>query len=288
MTAKIIDGKQIAIDIKNKIRENVQNLSSKGSLGCKKPGLAVILVGNNPSSEIYVKNKEKSAIEVGFNSFVKQMPENTTKQELLDVIEELNSNPEVNGILLQLPLPKHLKERDFLDKILPEKDADGFNSCNLGKLFKNETPNAIPCTPKGIMKLLEGVKIEGKIACVVGRSNIVGKPVSSLLLAKNATVINAHSKTKNLAEITKTADILISATGKKGLITKDMVKKGAIVIDVGIIRDEDSRLKGDVDFEGVKEVASLITPVPGGVGPMTIAMLLENTFELFKTQKGIK
>lgn len=280
--AIIIDGKKCANEILNNIKEKVSKLDTK-------PGLAVILAGNNPASSIYVKNKEKQAQNAGFNSIVHKLPENTTKKELLNLIDNLNNDKNIDGILLQLPLPKHLKAYDFLDKIDPKKDVDGFHPINAGKLLLNETPYAVPCTPKGIIRLLEtyNIEIEGKNAVVIGRSNIVGKPLSMLLLNKNATVTIAHSKTKNLSEITKNADILISATGIKNMVTQDMVKNGACVIDVGIIRDNEGKLRGDVDFEAVKNIAGFITPVPGGVGPMTIAMLMENTYNLHLL-KGIK
>ncbi|MDO5436831.1 MAG: bifunctional 5,10-methylenetetrahydrofolate dehydrogenase/5,10-methenyltetrahydrofolate cyclohydrolase [bacterium] len=280
---KIINGKEIAQNILDNLKIKIQKLD-------KKPSLAVIIVGENPASKIYVKNKAKKALEVGFNSILKELKEDTSKEELLSVIENLNNDPDITGILLQLPLPSHLDERDFLDKIDPKKDVDGFSAYNAGKLFKGEKPFAIPCTPKGIIKLLEekNVEIEGKVAVVIGRSNIVGKPVASLLLNKNATVIQAHSKTENLKEITKQADILISATGKKGLITEDMIKENSVLIDVGIIRNDEGKLFGDIDFNGAYKKASLITPVPGGVGPMTIASLMENTYELHLLQEGLK
>lgn len=281
--AIILDGKQTAKKITDELKLKVQNLD-------KKPSLAVIMAGNNPASEIYVKNKEKKALEIGFNSIIKKTDENITKEELLKIIKELNEDDNINAILLQLPLPKHLNEKDFLDKIDPKKDVDGFCSYNLGKLLKNDSPYAIPCTPKGIIRLLDeyNIDVEGKIALVIGRSNIVGKPVSILLLNRNSTVIMTHTKTKNLENLTKTADILICAAGKKEMIKKEMIKENAVIIDVGITRDNDGKLKGDVDFNDVKEKASYITPVPGGIGPMTIAMLMENTYELYKIQKGIK
>lgn len=281
--AIILDGKQTAKKITDELKLKVQNLD-------KKPSLAVIMAGNNPASEVYVKNKEKKALEIGFNSIIKKTDENITKEELLKIIKELNEDDNINAILLQLPLPKHLNEKDFLDKIDPKKDVDGFCSYNLGKLLKNDSPYAIPCTPKGIVRLLDeyNIDIEGKIALVIGRSNIVGKPVSILLLNRNSTVIMTHTKTKNLENLTKTADILICAAGKKEMIKKEMIKENAVIIDVGITRDNDGKLKGDVDFNDVKEKASYITPVPGGIGPMTIAMLMENTYELYKIQKGIK
>lgn len=273
--AQIMDGKALSNKILNDIKEKTRLLKTK-------PGLCVILVGNNPASQIYVKNKEKQAQNAGFNSTVYKLSENTGKDELLNLINSLNSDDAVDGILLQLPLPKHLNPYDFLDKIDPKKDVDGFHPINAGKLMLNENPYSIPCTPKGILALLDEykIRIEGANAVVLGRSNIVGKPLAQLLLNKNATVTMAHSKTKNLSEITKQADILISATGCPDIITKDMVKEGAVVIDVGIIRDDNGKLRGDVDFNNVKEIAGFITPVPGGVGPMTIASLIQNTYNL--------
>lgn len=281
--AEIINGKEIAESILNNIKKEVENFDVK-------PTLAVIIVGNDPASKVYVKNKIKKSEFLGFNSILKELPEDIQKEELLDVIKNLNNDKNVNGILLQLPLPKGLDEKDFLDEISPIKDVDGFTTYNSGKLFKGEKPYSIACTPKGIIKLLEtkNINLEGKVAVVVGRSNIVGKPVANLLLQKNATVIQAHSKTKNLPEILKLADIIISATGKEEFIKGDMVKEGAIIIDVGITRNKNGKLTGDVDFESVYNKVSYITPVPGGVGPMTIATLMENTLELYKLQKGIK
>ncbi len=273
--AQILDGKALS----NKIIENIRE---KTLLLDKKPGLGVILVGENPASKVYVKNKEKQALNAGFNSVVYKLPENISKDDLLKLIDELNNDEGTNGILLQLPLPKHLNPYDFLDKINPKKDVDGFHPVNAGKLMLNEKPYAVPCTPKGIITLLDeyNIKLEGANAVIIGRSNIVGKPLSMLLLNRNATVTVVHSKTKNLSEITKNADILISATGRADMVTGNMVKKGAVVIDVGIIRDENGKLRGDVDFDSVKEIAGFITPVPGGVGPMTIAALIQNTYEL--------
>lgn len=281
--AEIINGKEIAENILNNIKKEVENFDVK-------PTLAVIIVGNDPASKVYVKNKIKKSEFLGFNSILKELPEDIQKEELLDVIKNLNNDKNVNGILLQLPLPKGLDEKDFLDEISPIKDVDGFTTYNSGKLFKGEKPYSIACTPKGIIKLLEtkNINLEGKVAVVVGRSNIVGKPVANLLLQKNATVIQAHSKTKNLPEILKLADIIISATGKEEFIKGDMVKEGAIIIDVGITRNKNGKLTGDVDFESVYNKVSYITPVPGGVGPMTIATLMENTLELYKLQKGTK
>ena len=281
--AEIINGKEIAENILNNIKKEVESYDVK-------PTLAVIIVGNDPASKVYVKNKIKKSEFLGFNSILKELPENTTKEELLDVIKNLNEDKNVNGILLQLPLPKGLNEKDFLDEISPIKDVDGFTTYNSGKLFKGEKPYAVACTPKGIIKLLEtkNINLEGKLAVVIGRSNIVGKPIAALLLQKNATVIQAHSKTKNLPEILKLADVIISATGKEEFIKGDMVKEGAVIIDVGITRNKNGKLTGDVDFESVNKKVSYITPVPGGVGPMTIASLMENTLELYKLQKGFK
>lgn len=281
--AEIINGKEIAENILNNIKKEVESYDVK-------PTLAVIIVGNDPASKVYVKNKIKKSEFLGFNSILKELPENTTKEELLDVIKNLNEDKNVNGILLQLPLPKGLNEKDFLDEISPIKDVDGFTTYNSGKLFKGEKPYAVACTPKGIIKLLEtkNINLEGKLAVVIGRSNIVGKPIAALLLQKNATVIQAHSKTKNLPEILKLADVIISATGKEEFIKGDMVKEGAVIIDVGITRNKNGKLTGDVDFESVNKKVSYITPVPGGVGPMTIATLMENTLELYKLQKGLK
>lgn len=279
----IINGKEIAQNLIDNLKKEVEKLDTK-------PTLAVIIVGSNPASKIYVKNKTKKAQEVGFNSILKELDENITKEELLTVIEKLNNDDSVNGILLQLPLPNHLDEKDFLDKISPLKDVDGFNTYNAGKLTKGEIPYAIPCTPKGIITLLElnNIEIEGKIAVVIGRSNIVGKPIANLLLRKNATVIQAHSKTKNLKEITLMADILVSATGQAEFIKGDMIKENAVVIDVGIVKNDNGKLKGDILFNEAINKASFITPVPGGVGPMTIATLMENTLKLYLLQKGIK
>lgn len=281
--AEIINGKEIAENILNNIKKEAESYDVK-------PTLAVIIVGNDPASKVYVKNKIKKSEFLGFNSILKELPENTTKEELLDVIKNLNNDKNVNGILLQLPLPKGLDEKDFLDEISPIKDVDGFTTYNSGKLFKGEKPYAVACTPKGIIKLLEtkNINLEGKLAVVIGRSNIVGKPIAALLLQKNATVIQAHSKTKNLPEILKLADVIISATGKEEFIKGDMVKEGAVIIDVGITRNKNGKLTGDVDFESVNKKVSYITPVPGGVGPMTIASLMENTLELYKLQKGLK
>jgi len=277
---EIIDGKKVSEELLGEIKLKVEAAEVKYG---KKPALTVILVGDNPASKVYVGSKEKKALEIGFNSTVVRLSAETTAEELSAKIKELNENDSVDAILLQLPLPKGLNGDEFVGKISPEKDVDGFHPQNLGKLMTNTNPSAVACTPLGVIKLLEkyDVEVEGKNCVVVGRSNIVGKPLAQLLLNLNGTVIMAHSKTKNLPEVTRQADILISAVGRKNLITKDMVKQGAVVVDVGILKDENGKLFGDVDFENVKEVASLITPVPGGVGPMTIACLMSNTLDLF-------
>ncbi len=279
MTAKLIDGKKIAEKLRNELKKKVSKLKEK-------PGLAVVLVGDNPASQVYVNMKEKKCKEIGFYFKKILLPENTSEEKLLQVIDELNQDNKIHGMLVQLPLPEHIDKNLIIDAILPHKDADGFNPINMGNMLIGNNI-IVPATPKGIIKLIEstGVKLEGKHAVVVGRSNIVGKPISILLQQKNCTVTMCHSKTKPLAEYTKKADILVLAIGKARAITKDMVKKGAIVIDVGTNKVYD-KLVGDVDEE-VKKVAGYITPVPGGVGPMTIACLLENTLECMELQKGL-
>ena len=246
-----------------------------------KPSLAVILAGDDPSSKIYVNNKKKCAEKLGINSIIINYPSTVTENELLEKIQELNNDKNINAILVQLPLPVHIDKFKIIDAITPEKDVDGLTTYNSGKLFSGEKPYVYPCTPKGILLLLDeyGIEIEGKHAVVIGRSNLVGKPVAQMLLNKNATVTQCHSKTKNLSDITKTADILISAVGKK-VVGENMLKSNCVVIDVGIFRDENGNLSGDVDFETVSKTASYITPVPGGVGPMTIASLMLNTVKL--------
>lgn len=277
--AEIIDGKTLRNRILEGLKAEVKNLE-------KKPFLAVIIVGNDPASKIYVSNKKKTALELGFQSVVIEMPENTQEKVLLEKIEELNKNKEVNAILVQLPLPAHISTERVIETVSPQKDVDCFHPFNTGKIAQNARPFVYPCTPKGIIRLLEEYKIPvaGKNAVVIGRSNIVGRPVAAMLTNLDATVTICHSKTQNLSEITKNADILISAAGSRGLVTADMVKDGAAVFDVGMNRDENGKLAGDVDFEAVKEKASFITPVPGGVGPMTICTLMTNTFELFRRQ----
>lgn len=275
----IIDGKKVSSHIKDNIAAEVKMLKNKTG---KTPGLAVVLVGDDPASAVYVKNKNKTCKNIGFQSFEHILPENTSEDKLLNLINELNNDDQVNGILVQLPLPSHISSKTILVSINPQKDVDGFHLENVGRLV---TGNALfkPCTPAGIIKLLDEYKIEieGKNAVIIGRSNIVGKPVSFLLLERNATVTICHSRTKDLPSITRSADILIAAIGKPNFVSLDMVKNNAVVIDVGINR-LDGKLVGDVDFASVSKQASLITPVPGGVGPMTIAMLMENTLQAFK------
>ena len=277
--AEIIDGKALRNRILEGLKAEVKNLD-------KKPFLAVIIVGNDPASKIYVSNMNKTALELGFQSVVIEMPENTPEKVLLEKIEELNKNKEVNAILVQLPLPAHISTERVIETVSPQKDVSRFHQYNTGNIAQNARPFVYPCTPKGIIRLLEEYKIPvaGKNAVVIGRSNIVGRPVAAMLTNLDATVTICHSKTQNLSEITKNADILISAAGSRGLVTADMVKDGAAVFDVGMNRDENGKLAGDVDFEAVKEKASFITPVPGGVGPMTICTLMTNTFELFRRQ----
>jgi len=275
MTAKIIDGKEIAKKIREEIKKEVDKLG-------KTPGLAVVLVGENPASQVYVNMKEKDSKEVGFYSEKHVLKSDTEFGELIALVNQLNNDPKIHGMLVQLPLPDSLEDQLVIDAIRPEKDSDGFHPINMGNLMIG-LPGSVPCTPKGIITLIEstGESIEGKHAVVVGRSNIVGKPIAMLLLQKNATVTICHSRTKDLAKITKDADILVAAVGRPNFITADMIKKDSIVIDVGINR-VDGKLVGDVEFESAKKVAGHITPVPGGVGPMTRACLLQNTLEQMK------
>lgn len=277
----ILDGKSLA----DKITQNLKNEVSKLD---KKPKLAVILVGDNSASEIYVRNKEKRAVEIGFESLVLPLPKDISEENLLEHIYILNEDENINAILIQLPLPAHLNKQRIMEAIEPIKDVDGFTSYNFGRLALGYKPYSYPCTPKGIIRLLDeyNIEIEGKNALVIGRSIIVGKPVSLLLQSRNATVTTAHSKTKNLKELASKADIIVSAVGKPRFITADYVKENAIIVDVGINRTENG-LCGDVDFVNVKEKTSFITPVPKGVGPMTIAMLMENTLELYKIQQEL-
>lgn len=274
--AEIIDGKKL----RDKILDNLK-LKLDGFE--KKPKLVVILVGDNPASKIYVNNKKKMAERVGIISEVINYPSSISEKELLVKIEELNKDETVTAILVQLPLPEHISKENVMNTIVPEKDVDGFTPYNFGKLFSGEEPMVYPCTPKGILLLLDeyGISLDGRHVVIVGRSNIVGRPLSQMILNRNATVTVCHSHTKNLSEITKTADVLISAVGKN-IIEGKMIKSGCVVIDVGIFKDENGKTRGDVDFENVSKSASYITPVPGGVGPMTIASLMLNTVELFE------
>ena len=251
-----------------------------------RPGLAVILVGDDPASAIYVKNKKKGCEELGFLSREYRLPAETSEEELLSLIDQLNEDGEIHGILVQLPVPKHIDDKKVIARIAPAKDVDAFGYENVGRIMTGDF-DFVPCTPAGIMELIaeSDVEVEGKTCVVIGRSNIVGKPMSMLLLHKNGTVTTCHSRTKNIAEITKTADILVAAVGRANFVTADMVKPGAVVIDVGMNRLSDGRLVGDVDFENVEKIAGAITPVPGGVGPMTIAMLMKNTFTAAKNSK---
>ena len=272
--AIIIDGKEVAKEKREQIKKRVKELKMKG----KSVGLAVIIVGENPASRVYVNNKKKGCLEVGIESYEYALPESTTEKELKALVEKLNNDDRVNGILCQLPLPKHINEDAVINTISPEKDVDAFHPENVGHIMIGDY-TFLPCTPAGIMEMLKfyNISVSGKKCVVIGRSNIVGKPMAMLLLKENGTVEICHSKTENLKEETLSADILVAAVGKTRFVTEDMVKQGAVVIDVGMNRDEEGKLCGDVDFVNVEKKASYITPVPGGVGPMTITMLLENT-----------
>ena len=280
--AKIIDGKQISLDIKNELKEKVAKYKEQGI----EITLAVVKVGNDPASAVYVRNKEKACEYVGINSKTLALPEETTEEELLNVVKKLNEDKNVNGILVQLPLPKHIDESKVLLTIDSTKDVDGFHPVNVGKMVIGED-TFLPCTPAGIIEMIKrtDIDIEGKECVVIGRSNIVGKPMAMLMLKENATVTIAHSRTKDLKEVTKRADIIVAAIGKAKFVTADYVKEGAGVIDVGMDRDENGKLCGDVDFESVSKVASAITPVPGGVGPMTVTMLLVNCLRSVELNK---
>ncbi len=280
--AKIIDGKQISLDIKNELKEKIARYKEQGI----EITLAVVKVGNDPASAVYVRNKEKACEYVGINSKTLALPEETTEEELLNVVKELNEDKNVNGILVQLPLPKHIDESKVLLTIDSTKDVDGFHPVNVGKMVIGED-TFLPCTPAGIIEMIKrtDIDIEGKECVVIGRSNIVGKPMAMLMLKENATVTIAHSRTKDLKEVTKRADIIVAAIGKAKFVTADYVKEGAVVIDVGMDRDENGKLCGDVDFESVSKVASAITPVPGGVGPMTVTMLLVNCLRSVELNK---
>lgn len=274
--SELIDGKLVSESVRDEISQHVEKLGKETGII---PGLAAVLVGDNPASEIYVRNKRKACEKVGIYSEEHKLASKTTEEELLKLVEQLNNNPKIHGILVQLPLPDHINESTILRAVSPLKDVDGFHPYNVGLLVEGN-PRFVSCTPGGIMKMLDyyNIEIQGKQAVIVGRSNIVGKPVSMLLLHRHATVTICHSRTKPLSEVTRRADILVAAIGRANFITGDMVKQGAVVIDVGINRKDDGKLTGDVDFEAVREKASYITPVPGGVGPMTIAMLLYNTY----------
>ncbi|EMF9990971.1 bifunctional methylenetetrahydrofolate dehydrogenase/methenyltetrahydrofolate cyclohydrolase FolD [Listeria monocytogenes] len=276
---EIIDGKKLAKEIQEKVTREVAELVKEG----KQPGLAVVLVGDNQASRTYVRNKQKRTEEAGMKSVLIELPENVTEEKLLSVVEELNEDKTIHGILVQLPLPEHISEEKVIDTISFNKDVDGFHPVNVGNLFIGKD-SFVPCTPAGIIELIKstGTQIEGKRAVVIGRSNIVGKPVAQLLLNENATVTIAHSRTKDLPQVAKEADILVVATGLAKFVKKDYIKPGAIVIDVGMDRDENNKLCGDVDFDDVVQEAGFITPVPGGVGPMTITMLLANTLKAAK------
>ncbi|MCD7727969.1 MAG: bifunctional methylenetetrahydrofolate dehydrogenase/methenyltetrahydrofolate cyclohydrolase FolD [Ruminococcus sp.] len=281
---KIIDGKLISKAVKDDVARETAELKKSGIT----PGLAVIIVGENPASQIYVRNKQRACEEVGFESFKYELPEQTSQEELLELVNKLNKDDKVNGILCQLPLPGHIDESVVINNILPKKDVDAFHPENVGKIMIGDY-SFLPCTPAGVMELIAstGVDIKGKECVVVGRSNIVGKPMAMLLLHKSGTVTICHSKTKDLKSECLRADILVAAVGVRKLITGDMVKEGAVLIDVGMNRDENGKLCGDIDFESCKDKASYITPVPGGVGPMTIAMLMRNTLTAAKEQNGI-
>lgn len=284
MTARLLEGKVFAAKLKEEAGKKAQELKAKYGIT---PGLAVIIVGENPASQVYARNKHKACTELGFYSEGVELPATTTREELLAEIQRLNNDKKIHGILVQLPLPKELQpyESEVLEAINPLKDVDGFHPVNVGRLVTGQKA-LVPCTPHGCLRMLElaEIPVEGANAVIIGRSNIVGKPMLHLLLGKNATVTICHSRTKNLAEITRQADILVAAVGKAGFVTADMVKPGAAVIDVGINRIAPKKLVGDVDFEAVKEVAGAITPVPGGVGLLTIAMLMQNTVEAARLQ----
>lgn len=282
--AIIIDGKKVSAQVKEQVRIETEELVKKGI----KPGLAVIIVGDDPASRVYVNNKKKACEKVGFLSKEFALPATTTQEELLALVNELNEDKEINGILCQLPLPKGLDEKAVIEAISPLKDVDAFHASNVGKIMIGDY-DFLPCTPAGVMEMLHSynIPVEGKECVVIGRSNIVGKPMAMLLLHENGTVTITHSHTKNLKEVTKRADILVAAIGKPKFVTADMVKEGAVVIDVGMDRDENGKLCGDVDFENVKEKCSAITPVPGGVGPMTIAVLMKNTLKACKIQNNL-
>ncbi|HCV1407625.1 TPA: bifunctional methylenetetrahydrofolate dehydrogenase/methenyltetrahydrofolate cyclohydrolase FolD [Staphylococcus aureus] len=284
MVAKILDGKQIAKDYRQGLQNQVEALKEKGFT----PKLSVILVGNDGASQSYVSSKKKAAEKIGMISEIVHLEETATEEEVLNELNRLNNDDSVSGILVQVPLPKQVSEQKILEAINPDKDVDGFHPINIGKLYIDEQ-TFVPCTPLGIMEILKhaDIDLEGKNAVVIGRSHIVGQPVSKLLLQKNASVTILHSRSKDMASYLKDADVIVSAVGKPGLVTKDVVKEGAVIIDVGNTPDEDGKLKGDVDYDAVKEIAGAITPVPGGVGPLTITMVLNNTLLAEKMRRGI-
>ncbi|UVJ26995.1 bifunctional methylenetetrahydrofolate dehydrogenase/methenyltetrahydrofolate cyclohydrolase FolD [Staphylococcus aureus] len=284
MVAKILDGKQIAKDYRQGLQDQVEALKEKGFT----PKLSVILVGNDGASQSYVRSKKKAAEKIGMISEIVHLEETATEEEVLNELNRLNNDDSVSGILVQVPLPKQVSEQTILEAINPEKDVDGFHPINIGKLYIDEQ-TFVPCTPLGIMEILKhaDIDLEGKNAVVIGRSHIVGQPVSKLLLQKNASVTILHSRSKDMASYLKDADVIVSAVGKPGLVTKDVVKEGAVIIDVGNTPDENGKLKGDVDYDAVKEIAGAITPVPGGVGPLTITMVLNNTLLAEKMRRGI-
>ena len=282
---QLIDGKAVSASVRARVKQETEELKKQGVT----PGLAVIIVGDDPASQVYVRNKEKACAEVGFYSEKYALPSSTTQQELNNLVQELNSRKEINGILCQLPLPGHLNDKEVIELIDPVKDVDACHPVNEGRIMIGDY-DLLPCTPAGIMELIRttGIETKGKKAVVIGRSNIVGKPMAMLLLHADCTVEITHSKTQNLKEVTKTADILVAAIGKTKFVTADMVKDGAVVIDVGMNRDENGKLCGDVDFDSVAPKCSFITPVPGGVGPMTISMLMQNTLTAAKLQNHIE
>ncbi len=284
MVAKILDGKQIAKDYRQGLQNQVEALKEKGFT----PKLSVILVGNDGASQSYVRSKKKAAEKIGMISEIVHLEETATEEEVLNELNRLNNDDSVSGILVQVPLPKQVSEQKILEAINPDKDVDGFHPINIGKLYIDEQ-TFVPCTPLGIMEILKhaDIDLEGKNAVVIGRSHIVGQPVSKLLLQKNASVIILHSRSKDMASYLKDADVIVSAVGKPGLVTKDVVKEGAVIIDVGNTPDENGKLKGDVDYDAVKEIAGAITPVPGGVGPLTITMVLNNTLLAEKMRRGV-
>ncbi|SCT80664.1 bifunctional methylenetetrahydrofolate dehydrogenase/methenyltetrahydrofolate cyclohydrolase FolD [Staphylococcus aureus] len=284
MIAKILDGKQIAKDYRQGLQNQVEALKEKGFT----PKLSVILVGNDGASQSYVRSKKKAAEKIGMISEIVHLEETATEEEVLNELNRLNNDDSVSGILVQVPLPKQVSEQKILEAINPDKDVDGFHPINIGKLYIDEQ-TFVPCTPLGIMEILKhaDIDLEGKNAVVIGRSHIVGQPVSKLLLQKNASVTILHSRSKDMASYLKDADVIVSAVGKPGLVTKDVVKEGAVIIDVGNTPDENGKLKGDVDYDAVKEIAGAITPVPGGVGPLTITMVLNNTLLAEKMRRGV-